>query len=180
MGLGSTKAFVLCGSRRPLRSGGPCRGYSSLPDDAMRRPRSAGLKGAQGLDHQSMRLRTSTDSIGASVARSNSELHLHVGVAVPSMAPSALAHPACWRHRGSFRIVGVAAPREVGRHVQVGATAGGGVMAALAQALGQRLAVERIGDQAAQPAVGAEQRGAGWLAPWRPLWPSLLARMPTR
>ena len=129
-----------------------------------------------------MRLRTSTDSIGASVARSNSNSTMSVSQSRDGTHVRA-AHLRAGGIGGEFRIVGVAARRraEVGRHVQVGATAGGGVMAALAQALGQRLAVERIGDQAAQPAVGAEQRGAGMAgAVASPLWPSLLARMPTR
>ena len=50
---------------------------------------------------------------------------------------------------------------ELSRHAQVGAVAGGGIVAAAAHAFEDRVAVEPLGQEAGEPAVAAEERGAG-------------------
>ncbi|CFP68482.1 Uncharacterised protein [Bordetella pertussis] len=85
MGLGSTKALS-CSVALPSHTVCRPRPRYSEPSQTMRmrRPRSAGLKGRR-VWTTSMRLRTSTDSIGASVARSNSNSTMPVSQA--RMAP---------------------------------------------------------------------------------------------
>ena len=47
------------------------------------------------------------------------------------------------------------------RHIEQGAVAGGGIVAAAAHALEDGVAVQPLGQEAGQPAVAAEERGAG-------------------
>ena len=83
--------------------------------------------------------------------------------ATRAMSPM-ISRPRALRARRPRRRIAQEAVRlacELSRHAQVGAVAGGGIVAAAAHAFEDRVAVEPLGQEAGEPAVAAEERGAG-------------------
>jgi hypothetical protein len=153
--------------------------FGALPDHANAAAERLVPNGRQ-VSSVSSRLRISMRSIGADATTSSAKGHL-----LRRRAQDVAHHRRSYPRARSGAEIGILC-EELGVGLECDArfqdrpTAGRRVVMAFAQRIEQCLAREPGREQARQPAVGAEQRRAGWLAPCRPLWPSLLARMPTR